>query len=121
MDAHSPASGSTTYCPLCIQCLLDTHLPHVSTDVPITLSTFTTSNDRRHVRSFDNASALGAFGEEDSEPVPDQVDDEDENPAPADADTYEYDSLCRDCVSLCDFHIPRLSRDSILPPSVCAC
>ena len=88
-------------------------VPHVSTDVPITLSTFTTSNDRRHVRSFDNASSLGAFGEEDSEPVPDRVDDEDENPAPTDADTYEYDFLCRDCVSLYDLRIPRRTPDPV--------
>ena len=87
--------------------------PIASTDVPVTLSTFTTSSDSRHVRSFNNASSLGAFGEDDSEPVPDHVDDDDEKPAPADADIYEYDSLCRDCVSLCDFHIPRRTPDTV--------
>jgi hypothetical protein len=88
-------------------------VPIVSTDVPITLSAFTTSSDRRHVRSFNNASLLGAFGKGDSELPPARVDDDDEEPAPADADIYEYDSLCRDCAPLCALHIPRRTPDTV--------
>ena len=86
-------------------------VPHVPTDVPISLSSFSTSTDRRHVRSFGIASALGVFEEEGTESIPDRAGDDDVRPTPADADTYQYDSICRECTSLCELRIPRRTFD----------
>ena len=63
--------------------------PHVPIDVPISLSSLSTSTDRRHVRSYDMAAALGAFKEVDSEPVPDLVEDDDKLAEPTDADAHQ--------------------------------
>jgi hypothetical protein len=82
-------------------------IPHVPIDAPISLSSFPTSTDRRHVRSYDMAAALGAFKEGDSEPVPDLVEDNDRQAKPGDADVHHYDSLCRECASLCELRIPQ--------------
>jgi hypothetical protein len=50
------------------------------------------------------AAALGAFKEGDSEPVPDLVEDDDKLAVPADADIHQYDSLCRECTTLCELY-----------------
>jgi hypothetical protein len=97
-----------------IQALLDSAMPpynpltpHVPIDAPISLSSLSTSTDRRHVRSYDMAAALEAFKERDSELVPDLVKDNDKLAEPDDADVHQYDSLCRECTTLCELRIPQ--------------
>jgi hypothetical protein len=87
-------------------------VPHVPTDVPVTLSSLSTSTDRRHVRSFDNASASGAFTTDNpEEPVPECVDDPDDSNRPAETEVHKYESLCRECTPLCELRIPRPTFD----------
>jgi hypothetical protein len=94
-----------------IQALRDSAVPPYNP-----LSSLSTSTDRRHVRSFDNASAPGAFDIEDTEePVPERADDPDESAPHSKTDTHEYVSICRECTTLCKMRRPTFDWENATP------